>query len=231
MTSQDLAAAHAANPLTTHTGHGSSDGAQFTPRWMAEAVTDPCMEALVYAPGPHQFNSVAMWQLRPAQEILDLKVADIAVGCGAFPVAACRTLAEALIQPSETVHVPLGPLYTATSTIVAAAPNTPYRREVLVATRAIASGVAVAVRYDTEQTIALPAELLWWVVQGAEEIGHDQALSPLSPLFDAVEQLTEAIRAQPPRTDHGMTAIVEAEVTCAIYAHVIRADETGGDRG
>ncbi|WP_160168039.1 hypothetical protein [Nocardiopsis ganjiahuensis] len=138
--------------------------------------------------------------------------------------------AMALIHPPETATVELGPLYTATSTIIAAAPHTPYRAEVLQATRAIASGVSLAVRHDDTMAVTIPAEILWWVVQGAEEIGHDQALSPLSSLFEAVEYLTDAIRTQAPRTDHGLTAVVEAEVTCAIYEHVI-ADETGGDRG
>lgn len=135
-----------------------------------------------------------------------------------------------LIHPPETVSVRLGPLYTATSTIVAASRNITYRREVLTSARAIASGVSIAVRHDRDQTIGLPAELLWWVVQGAEEIGHDQALSPLSPLFDAVEYLAEVIRQQAPRTDQGMTAVIEAEVTCAIYDHVIRGDK-GDHRG
>lgn len=134
-----------------------------------------------------------------------------------------------LIRPPETVTVELGPLYTATSTIMSAAPTVDLRAEVLAATRAIAAGVSIAVRHDHQQTITIPAEVLWWIVQGADEIGHEHALSPLSPLFDAVEYLTDTIADQAPRTDYGLTAVVDAEMSCAIYEHLIT--EEGDHRG
>jgi hypothetical protein len=52
----------------------------------------------VYEPGPLQTNDESGWKLKPAAEILDLKVADIAAGSGAFLVAAARYLAERLVE-------------------------------------------------------------------------------------------------------------------------------------
>ncbi len=46
-----------------------------------------------YDPGPAQERDPAKWKLKTSAELLDLKVADIAMGSGAFLVAACRYLA------------------------------------------------------------------------------------------------------------------------------------------
>lgn len=136
-----------------------------------------------------------------------------------------------LIHPPETVTVDLGALHTVATTLHAAArQGEQFRAEITAARRAILRGVAVpAYIAHGPLTVDVHAEPLWWLVQGAEEIGHEHGLSPVGVLFDAVEYLTDAIADQAPRTDYGLTAVVEAEATCAIYEHVI-TDE-GDHRG
>lgn len=52
----------------------------------------------MYAPGPHQTVSREEWKLKTPSDILNLKVADIACGLGAFLVAAARFLADRLVE-------------------------------------------------------------------------------------------------------------------------------------
>ncbi|MFT7841820.1 hypothetical protein Q5530_37265, partial [Saccharothrix sp. BKS2] len=73
-------------------------GTHYTPRFLAEKVVKGALQPLVYAPGPLETADEAAWVLRSAEEILSLKVADIAMGSAAFLVAACRYLAEKLID-------------------------------------------------------------------------------------------------------------------------------------
>jgi hypothetical protein len=76
----------------------ASTGTHYTPRFLAEQVAEGALEPLVYNPGPLQTADRSLWQLRTASEILGLRVADIAMGSGAFLVAACRYLAGKLIE-------------------------------------------------------------------------------------------------------------------------------------
>jgi hypothetical protein len=73
-------------------------GTHYTPRFLAEHVVDGALEPLVYLPGPLQTADKDAWVPRSSQEILSLKVADIAMGSGAFLVAACRYLATKLVE-------------------------------------------------------------------------------------------------------------------------------------
>lgn len=73
-------------------------GAHYTPRSLAEEVVLHALQPLVYDPGPLQTNEEREWKLKSASEILDLKVADIAAGSGAFLVAAARYLAECVVE-------------------------------------------------------------------------------------------------------------------------------------
>ncbi len=73
-------------------------GTHYTPRALAEEVSTNALEPLVYRPGPLETADRSAWRLRPSSEILALKVADIAMGSGAFLVAACRYLADRLIE-------------------------------------------------------------------------------------------------------------------------------------
>ena len=76
----------------------ASTGTHYTPRFLAEQVAEGALEPLVYSPGPLQTADRSAWKLRTAEEILALRVADIAMGSGAFLVAACRYLAGKLIE-------------------------------------------------------------------------------------------------------------------------------------
>lgn len=76
----------------------ASTGTHYTPRFLAEQVAEGALEPLVYSPGPLQTADRSQWTLRKEREILSLKIADIAMGSGAFLVAACRYLAGKLIE-------------------------------------------------------------------------------------------------------------------------------------
>ena len=76
----------------------ASTGTHYTPRFLAEQVAEGALEPLVYSPGPLQTADRSAWRLRTVEEILALRVADIAMGSGAFLVAACRYLAGKLIE-------------------------------------------------------------------------------------------------------------------------------------
>jgi hypothetical protein len=73
-------------------------GTHYTPRELAEQVVVGALEPLVYSPGPLETDDRSKWRRRPSGELLGLKVADIAMGSGAFLVSACRYLAGELIE-------------------------------------------------------------------------------------------------------------------------------------
>ncbi|GAB3214031.1 hypothetical protein GCM10027294_50890 [Marinactinospora endophytica] len=73
-------------------------GTHYTPRFLAEQVVEGALEPLVYSPGPLQTADRSEWRLRSSREILDLKVADIAMGSAAFLVAAARYLGDRLVE-------------------------------------------------------------------------------------------------------------------------------------
>jgi type I restriction-modification system DNA methylase subunit len=71
-------------------------GAHYTPKSLATEVVQHALEPLVYSPGPHQQQND--WIPVDSDRILELKVADIACGSGAFLVAAARYLAARLVE-------------------------------------------------------------------------------------------------------------------------------------
>ncbi|HZV49572.1 MAG TPA: DNA methyltransferase [Candidatus Dormibacteraeota bacterium] len=73
-------------------------GTHYTPRELAERVVTGALEPLVYAPGPLETKDRSAWRLRPSREILGLRVVDVAMGSGAFLVAACRYLADRVVE-------------------------------------------------------------------------------------------------------------------------------------
>jgi hypothetical protein len=77
-------------------------GTHYTPRFLAEEVVLHALEPLVYEPGPLRTADTAKWRLRSSEQILGLKIADIAMGSAAFLVAACRYLADRLIEAWES---------------------------------------------------------------------------------------------------------------------------------
>ncbi|QKW39928.1 hypothetical protein HUT06_42745 [Actinomadura sp. NAK00032] len=79
----------------------ASSGTHYTPRRLAEEVVRHALDPLVHRPGPLETADTTAWRLRPSPEIRNLRVADIAMGSGAFLVAACRYLAEKLVLAWE----------------------------------------------------------------------------------------------------------------------------------
>ncbi|MFD5563680.1 Eco57I restriction-modification methylase domain-containing protein [Kitasatospora griseola] len=84
--------------LLVETPSRASAGAHYTPRSLAEEVVRYALEPLVYSPGPRQTADRDAWELIDSDQILDLRVADIACGSGAFLVAAARYLADRLVE-------------------------------------------------------------------------------------------------------------------------------------
>lgn len=76
----------------------ATSGAHYTPGSLAQEVVQHALEPLIYRPGPLGTLDRTQWVLRPSTEILALRVADIAMGSGAFLVAACRFLADRLLE-------------------------------------------------------------------------------------------------------------------------------------
>ncbi|MFJ5531005.1 Eco57I restriction-modification methylase domain-containing protein [Streptomyces sp. NPDC093261] len=84
--------------LLVETPSRASAGAHYTPRSLAEEVVRYALEPLVYSPGPHQTADQDGWRPIDSDQILDLRIADIACGSGAFLVAAARYLADRLVE-------------------------------------------------------------------------------------------------------------------------------------
>lgn len=84
--------------MVVETPSRANAGAHYTPKDLAEEVVTHALEPLVYKPGPHQTDDRTQWRLLHSDEILELKVADIACGSGAFLVAAARYLAGKLVE-------------------------------------------------------------------------------------------------------------------------------------
>jgi hypothetical protein len=138
---------------------------------------------------------------------------------------------DMLIRPAETVTVDGGALHTVVTTLRAAAHGEPFRHEITAATGLLREFLLIPMVLADHGplTVEVAAEPLWWLVQGGEEIGHEHGLSPVSRLFDAVDHLGTAITAQAPRTDYGLTAVIEAEVTAALCEHVIAQEKKRGE--
>jgi len=77
-------------------------GAHYTPKSLAEEVVLHALQPLCYSPGPHQSADESTWVLRSSDDLLGLKVADIACGSGAFLVAAARYLSERVVEAWTT---------------------------------------------------------------------------------------------------------------------------------
>ncbi|MBQ0866350.1 DNA methyltransferase [Streptomyces sp. RK75] len=94
--------------LLVETPSRASAGAHYTPRSLAEEVVRYALEPLVYAPGPHQTADQDAWRPIDSDQILDLRIADIACGSGAFLVAAARYLADRLVEAWQREGVAYG---------------------------------------------------------------------------------------------------------------------------
>ena len=72
-------------------------GTHYTPKALTEPIVQHTLEPLVYR-GPAEGKPREAWKLRPASDLLNLKVCDMAMGSGAFLVQTCRYLSERLVE-------------------------------------------------------------------------------------------------------------------------------------
>jgi hypothetical protein len=76
-------------------------GTQYTPRSLTESVVEHTLGPLVYT-GPAEGQPPEAWYLKPAGQILALKICDFACGSAAFLVAAARYLSARLVEAWDT---------------------------------------------------------------------------------------------------------------------------------
>ena len=84
--------------IITVTGDRRATGTHYTPRKLADEIVQYTLEPLCYNPGPAGGAAPEDWQVRPANELLDLKVLDPAMGSAAFLVSACRYLSARVVE-------------------------------------------------------------------------------------------------------------------------------------
>lgn len=103
--------------LFTQVGQRRATGTHYTPRVLADEVVRHTLDPLAYDPGPAQGAEPHTWSVKPAEKLLRLTVCDPAMGSGAFLVAACRHLADRVVEAWQRDGVPtevreaLGPGY------------------------------------------------------------------------------------------------------------------------
>ncbi|MGE3507263.1 MAG: restriction endonuclease [Vicinamibacterales bacterium] len=87
-------------------------GTAYTTKELADEVVRYALEPLAHSPGPAEGAEPADWKLKSSAELLRLKVCDPAVGSGAILVAACRYLADRLVEAwkAEANTGPLPPV-------------------------------------------------------------------------------------------------------------------------
>lgn len=88
----------------TETSSRKDAGAHYTPRALAEEVVVHALEPLIYQPGPLQTNDRSQWRHISSTDLLNLHVADIACGSGAFLVATARYLSAELVEAWRLEH-------------------------------------------------------------------------------------------------------------------------------
>ncbi|UIJ72363.1 DNA methyltransferase [Aurantimonas sp. HBX-1] len=72
-------------------------GTHYTPKSLTEKIVEETLTPAAYR-GPAEGKAPEDWELRSAEELLDLKICDPAMGSGAFLVQACRWLSDRLVE-------------------------------------------------------------------------------------------------------------------------------------
>ena len=72
-------------------------GTHYTPKILTEKIVAETLTPVAYR-GPAEGKVPEEWELKSAEELLDLKVCDPAMGSGAFLVQACRWLSDRLVE-------------------------------------------------------------------------------------------------------------------------------------
>ncbi|BBY80162.1 SAM-dependent DNA methyltransferase [Mycolicibacterium pulveris] len=84
--------------LVKETPSRKNAGAHYTPKSLAMEVVLHALQPLCYEPGPYQTADESQWKLKSSDDLLSLKVADIACGSGAFLVSAANYLADRVVE-------------------------------------------------------------------------------------------------------------------------------------
>ncbi|WP_370011851.1 type IIL restriction-modification enzyme MmeI [Nocardiopsis sp. LDBS0036] len=84
--------------MLTKVGERRATGTHYTPRPLADEIVRHTLDPLAYAPGPAEGAAEEQWRVKPAEELLKLKVCDPAMGSGAMLVSATRYLAERVCE-------------------------------------------------------------------------------------------------------------------------------------
>lgn len=84
--------------LVKETPSRKNSGAHYTPKSLAKEVVLHALQPLCYAPGPYQVADESHWKLKSSEDLLSLKIADIACGSGAFLVSAASYLADRVVE-------------------------------------------------------------------------------------------------------------------------------------
>jgi hypothetical protein len=72
-------------------------GTHYTPKSLTEKIVAGTLTPVAYR-GPAEGKAPEDWELKSAEELLDLKICDPAMGSGAFLVQACRWLSDRLVE-------------------------------------------------------------------------------------------------------------------------------------
>ena len=93
----------------THSASRRDSGSYYTPRLLTESIVKTTLDPLIYH-GMAEGKPEEEWITATADEILSLKICDLAMGSGAFLVQVCRYLSEHLVRAwalaeSEGKHI------------------------------------------------------------------------------------------------------------------------------
>ncbi|GIW55894.1 MAG: hypothetical protein KatS3mg082_2298 [Nitrospiraceae bacterium] len=72
-------------------------GTHYTPKSLTEKIVEETLTPVAYR-GPAEGKAPEDWELKSAEELLELKICDPAMGSGAFLVQACRWLSDRLVE-------------------------------------------------------------------------------------------------------------------------------------
>jgi len=78
-------------------------GTHYTPKSLTEKIVAETLTPVSYR-GPAEGKAPEEWELKSAEELLDLKICDPAMGSGAFLVQACRWLSDRLVEAWSAIE-------------------------------------------------------------------------------------------------------------------------------
>lgn len=79
-------------------------GTHYTPKSLTEKIVEETLTPIAYR-GPAEGKAPEEWELKSAEDLLELKVCDPAMGSGAFLVQACRWLSDRLVEAWSVTEV------------------------------------------------------------------------------------------------------------------------------